>query len=162
MAGRTLKVGLVLGLAAVAFGSGYFFGYRSGTSGALPEDARVREDSFVQMMTGASLEGAFTADISTSGELSEESYTIESVEKIAGDLWLFRTRMRFGSRDVTVPVPVKVVFAEDTPLVTLTDVSIPGLGTFTARVLFYRDRYAGLWWSSEASGHQFGRLVREP
>ena len=161
MAGRTLKVGLILGLAAIASGSGYFFGYRSGSSRALPDDARAREESFVGMMTGASLEGAFTAG-SSSGELSEESYTIESVEKIAGDLWLFRTRMRFGSRDVTLPVPVKVVFAEDTPLVTLTDASIPGLGTFTARVLFYRDRYAGLWWSSDGSGHQFGRLVREP
>jgi hypothetical protein len=162
MTGRILNGATILGLAAIAFVPGYFFGYRSGSSRVLPEDARAREETFVQMMTGASLEGAFTADGSSSGELSEESYTIESVEKIAGDLWIFRTRMRFGSRDVTLPVPVKVVFAEDTPLVTLTDASIPGLGTFTARVLFYRDRYAGLWWSSDASGHQFGRLMREP
>jgi len=43
--------------------------------------------------------------------------------------------MRFGTRDLNLPVPVKVVFAEDTTMVTLTDASLPGLGTFTARVL---------------------------
>jgi hypothetical protein len=162
MAGKVLKALFVLAITAVVFGVGAFFGYRSASDRELSDDARAREEAFVGMMTGASLEGSFTADGSVGGGLSEESYTIESVEKIAGDLWLFRTRMRFGARDLSLPVPVKVVFAGDTPMVTLTDASIPGLGTFTARVLFYRDRYAGLWWSADSSGHQFGRLVREP
>lgn len=162
MARSVLLTLLLVVVLALASGIGYFFGYRAASDREVSEDLRTQEEAFVRMMTGVSLEGSFTAEGSESGGLAEESYAIESVEKLAGDVWLFRTQMRFGERDVNLPVPVKVVFAEDTPMVTLTDASLPGLGTFTARVMFYRDRYAGLWWSSDSSGHQFGRLVREP
>jgi hypothetical protein len=60
-----------------------------------------------------------------------------------------------------VPVPVKVLWAEDTPMISLTDAAIPGLGTFSARIVFFRDRYAGMWSHDEVGGSQFGRIVRQ-
>ena len=30
-------------------------------------------------------------------------------------------------------------------MVSMTDLGLPGLGTYTARVAFYRDSYAGIW-----------------
>ena len=51
-------------------------------------------------------------------------------------------------------------WAGDTPVISLTDASVPGLGTFSARVLFYEDRYAGTWSHGDVGGNQFGRIVR--
>jgi len=57
-----------------------------------------------------------------------------------------------------VPIVVTMPWAGDTPIITMTDVSIPTLGTFTARVFFYGDRYAGTWQHGAVGGHMFGRI----
>ena len=47
-------------------------------------------------------------------------------------------------------------------MVSLTDMSIPGLGEgFTARVVFFRDHYSGMWWHGEVGGNMFGRVLRD-
>jgi hypothetical protein len=116
------------------------------------------EKEFQEMMTGATMEGYFTSD-SQAATPHQESYQIQSVSKLAGNYWTLRARIRYGGRDVTLPVPVHIEWAGDTPVITLTDAEIPGLGTFTARVLFYRGRYAGTWSHGERGGNQFGRIV---
>ena len=40
----------------------------------------------------------------------------------------------------------------------LLNVVIPGLGTFSCRVLIYNDKYAGTWTHGAAGGHMFGVL----
>jgi hypothetical protein len=57
-------------------------------------------------------------------------------------------------------MPLKVFWAGDTPVISLTDLSIPGLGTYTARVMVYRDQYAGTWKAKDHGGHLFGRITR--
>ena len=42
------------------------------------------------------------------------------------------------------------------PLITLTDLAIPGMGTYTARVILYRDQYAGTWSGKDHGGQIFG------
>ncbi len=120
-------------------------------------------------MRGAALVGNFTvfrADSDgASGEaepppMRSERYEIEKVVKRASDIWTFHARIRFGDHDVTVPVPVKLVWAGDTPVVSVTDLGIPGLGSYTARVVFYRDSYAGMWWGKEHGGNMFGTIER--
>jgi hypothetical protein len=34
------------------------------------------------------------------------------------------------------------------------------MGTFTARVLFYEDRYAGTWQHGKVGGHMFGKIEK--
>jgi hypothetical protein len=53
-----------------------------------------------------------------------------------------------------------VKWAGDTPVVTVTDVLVPGIGTFTARVLFYKDQYAGTWRGDDHGGQMYGRIVK--
>jgi len=100
------------------------------------------EQAFEQMMTGATLVGRSTTN-HREGLSGEERYAIEKVAKIGAETWLFQTRMRLGGHDFPVPVPVTIKWAGDTPVITLTDLSIPGFGTYTARVVLYRDQYAG-------------------
>lgn len=117
------------------------------------------EEEFSKMLTNATLVGSFTSG--KSNTLKEDRYTITKVTKTAGDLWLVHARIQYGTRDVTVPVPVKMNWAGDTAVMSLTDVTIPGMGTFTVRLVFYRDQYAGMWSSSKGHGGQmFGRIER--
>lgn len=120
-------------------------------------DQAALERQFEQTLTGAVLAGKF----SMGDKVSEDRYTILKTSRLAGDTWVIQARIQYGKRDVTVPVPVKVKWAGDTPVITLTDAGIPGLGTFTARVLFYRGQYAGTWANSEGHGGQmWGRIER--
>ena len=114
---------------------------------------------FQESLSGATLVGHFTVQGKT-GQ-NEERYEIRSVSHVAGDTWLFTARIKYGDRDVTVPIPLTVKWAGDTPVITLTDLLIPSVGTYTARVLFYRDQYAGTWSGRNYGGQMFGRIVRK-
>ena len=46
-------------------------------------------------------------------------------------------------------------------MIMLTDFTIPTVGTFTVRVFFYGDQYAGLWQHGTTGGHMFGRIEHQ-
>ncbi len=120
-----------------------------------------REQEFMEMLSGVKLTGSFTANDSPADQpLTEESYTITKVSKISDHLFLFDARVQYAGRDVRVPIPLNVYWADDTPVITLTDMTIPGLGTYTARVLFYRGKYVGTWSGKTHGGHMFGRYTK--
>jgi pyruvate/2-oxoglutarate dehydrogenase complex dihydrolipoamide acyltransferase (E2) component len=121
------------------------------------------EKRFAEMLTKATLIGQFTNTADPKAAVAgprEERYTISSVRKLFGDRWLINARIQYGGKDVTVPMVLPVKFADDTPMISLTDLTIPGLGTYTARVLFYRDHYAGTWSGGKHGGHLWGRIER--
>jgi len=118
----------------------------------------AREKQFQESLNGVTLAGRFS--MGEAGRLSEEKYTIEKVSKVGAETWLFHARLQYGSHDVTLPLPLTVKWADDTPVITLTDLAIPGVGTYTARVMFYRGQYAGTWSGKGAGGHLFGRIVK--
>jgi len=138
-------------------GAGVWFFLWSPRRGAGSEAERNR--AFADSMSGVTLVGHSTT-LNRDGLSQEERYAIDGVSHVSGDTWLFRTRLKYGDREIPVPIPLSVVWAGDTPVITLTDLSIPGVGTFTARVVLYRDQYAGTWSGKEAGGQLFGRIVR--
>jgi hypothetical protein len=119
-----------------------------------------RDRDFEKMMAGVALVGHSTR-FDQPGLSDEERYAIDKVSKLSGDTWLFQTRLKYGSHEIPVPIPLKVQWAGDTPVITLTDIAIPGVGTYTARVLLYRDQYAGTWSGASVRGQVFGRIIRE-
>lgn len=128
--------------------------------GRSPANERERlAVEFERTLTGATLVGRFSS--LRSDRIGGDRYTIAKVTRLPAGIWLIHTRIQYGGNDYTAPVPVRVEWAGDTPVITLTDVGIPGRGTFTARVLFYREQYAGTWSSSEGHGGQmWGRIER--
>jgi hypothetical protein len=121
-------------------------------------DQAAFDGQFEKTMTNAEMRGLFTIE-GDDKPLKEEHYTIASVRKLKGDLWLINARIRFGSKDVTVPLILPVKWAGDTPVITVTNVGIPGIGTYTARVLIYDDHYAGIWSGSATHrGALFGTI----
>ena len=124
-------------------------------------DVQARlEEAFQQAMSGVTLVG-HSMGPKSEGVAGEERYVIEKVSKLGGDTWLMHARIQYGTHDIPVPLPVTIKWAGDTPMISLTDLTIPGLGTFTARVLFYRDQYAGTWSSKDHGGQVFGKIVRK-
>lgn len=124
-------------------------------------DLSELERAFAEQMQKAALVGHFTVAGRDDQAARTDRYDIDSVEKVGADRWRFNTRVRYGSVDATLPIVVPLVWVGDTPMVTLTDYSIPTLGTFTARVMFYGDWYAGTWQHGDIGGLMYGRIERK-
>ena len=118
------------------------------------------EEKLAKDLTGATLVGHFTmTGKDKTGSPKEEKYTLTKVAKVQGDIWLFQTRIQYGDHDVTLPLPLPVKWAGDTPMIYLNNMPIPGLGTFSARVIFAEGKYAGTWSGKDHGGHLYGRIV---
>lgn len=116
------------------------------------------ERAFAEKLSGATLVGRYTVDGKENQAPKDERYELIRVAKLRDEYWVFNARVKYGNTDVTVPITLKVLWAGDTPMISMTDLNIPGLGTFTSRVFFYGDRYAGTWQHGEVGGHLFGRI----
>ena len=155
----TLKVATVVLLVLVAFALGWVSAL-TGTGQAVdPASLTDLERAFTERMRNVALVGHFTLEGRERRDGNPELYEIERVTKVGGDRWRFDVHMTYMSVDATLPVTVPIVWAGDTPMVSITDMSIPGLGDgFTARVFFYEDRYAGSWQHGEAGGLMYGTI----
>lgn len=141
----------------------------SGKKEAAPEKEKKApvlsdlEKKFMETLSNATLVGRWRlAKDGKLGDEKEDKYTISSVTKVGADLWLFAARIQYGGTDVTVPVPVKVFWAGDTPVISITNAGIPGVGTYTARVMVYGEYYTGTWSASDHAGFLSGCIVRGP
>lgn len=124
-----------------------------------PDDVQAaRERAFQESLSASALVGQFT--VGEKSGASEDRYRIEGVTKLTRKTWLFRAHIGKES-GVALPIPVTVEWAGDTPVITVTDLTIPGMGTFTARVLFYRGQYAGTWSGGKHGGQMFGKIVKQ-
>jgi len=46
-------------------------------------------------------------------------------------------------------------------MIMMTNTSLPALGTFTVRLIFYEDRYAGSWQHEKVGGLMSGRIEKQ-
>jgi hypothetical protein len=119
------------------------------------------EKKFQVTLSGATLQGHFTSSRDENAAASkEDKYTIASVTKLQGDVWLFNARIQYGAHDVTLPLPLRVVWAGDTPVITLDKFPVPGMGEFTARVMVFDNQYAGMWDGGNHGGLLFGKITK--
>jgi hypothetical protein len=111
-------------------------------------------------LSGATLVGVFTVDgVKSDRAPRQDKYTLGKVSKLPeADLWSFEAKVAIGGPAKTIPIVVAIKWAGDTPMIQLTNTTIPGLGTFSARVFFYEDRYAGTWQHGPFAGHMYGRI----
>ena len=120
-----------------------------------------REQAFIAMFDNVKLTGSFTVDGKAGEAPKAESYSITSVRKVTGNLWTFNTHIKYGKIDSRLPITVPVVWADGTPMVSLTNATLPGLGSaFSARVIFHDGRYAGTWQHGKVGGHMFGTIEK--
>ncbi len=145
-------------LLLLAFVGGWIVARTGMGMGVDPASLGDREREFAERMTGASLVGVFTVAGREDRPGTPDRYDIERVQKVGDDLWQFTARMSYGDVRTAIPFAVPLVWVGDTPMITMTDMGIPGMGSFSVRLFFYGDRYAGTWQSERAGGHMFGRI----
>tara|TARA_Y100001934_G_scaffold275076_1_gene368740 strand:- start:405 stop:1079 length:675 start_codon:yes stop_codon:yes gene_type:complete len=114
---------------------------------------------FEKTLTNAEMTGQFTI-VGKEVPPIKESYTIHSVKKMSqGDYWVFTARIKYGKKDITLPMPLQVKWAGDKPVIYLDNVTIPGLGTFSSYTVIDGDKYAGTWQHGDVGGHMFGTIT---
>jgi hypothetical protein len=119
------------------------------------------EKKFEKTMSNAVMSGSFTMNGSDRPP-GHDKYTLGSVTRKEGaaDIWIFTTNIQYGGHNVSLPLEIPVKWADDTPVISVTNFGVPGLGTYTARVVIYGDQYAGIWGSSDGShgGQMWGKI----
>ena len=142
-----------------------FLGSGSTESGLAQEPKSPNKpliDEFSKYLSGTVLTGVFTVDGKPLDKLNEERYEIKSAKKLDGyeSLWEIVTRIKYGDRDIELPVEINIEWVGKTPVMVMDSVTLPGLGTFSARVVFHDKKYAGTWKHDDVGGHLFGRVER--
>jgi len=159
---QIVSVALVLVLVAAIFAAGWLVGRLGIGSVVDPKSLSEAERQFTERMRGVSLVGSFTIAGREDRTSHPDRYDIASVEKVGNDLWRFNATMHCCSVEGrTLPIVVPMRWNGDTPTIMMTDTSLPGLGTFTVRLFFYGDRYAGTWQHGAVGGHMSGRIERQ-
>lgn len=141
-----------------------------------PADSKSPATTAAPKLTQEELEAKFKATLTKAtmsgrwcgikdGKLTpekEDKYTIVSVNKLGGEAWIINARIQYGDKDFTVPVPVQVKWAGDTPVITVDGMAMPGGKTaYSARVLVYDKTYAGTWSGGDHLGLMNGIITND-
>ena len=133
------------------------------SSSQIDEAMQKRFRNFEKRLSGTQLTGQFTMTGQPDRPPTPERYEILKVEKLEkGDFWRITARIKYGDNDVTVPLAIEVKWAGNTPVMTVDSLFVPGLGTFDARVVFRKNKYAGTWAHGDVGGHLFGTFEKMP
>ena len=120
------------------------------------------EKQFQEDMLNVTLKGFYTQG--DSAQLHEDRYVIDRVTKVKDDVWKFEARIQYNKQDMKVAMSFPVKFAGETPVISLTNFTVPGFGAFNARVVLYDGSYAGTWGSSKPGskhgGTMFGKIIK--
>jgi hypothetical protein len=120
-----------------------------------------RSEKLAQYLSDTDFVGRYTTDGKDENPPAVERYTIRSCKVLEEpDMFELMVRIRYDAVDTEVPLKVRIVFADQTPVMTIDQMWIPGLGTFDARVLIRKDRYAGTWQHGDHGGHLFGVIEK--
>ena len=169
---RPVLLGLALGLLAASYAALRVSAQEVQQSQAEPPEVQPpiadaeRIAELEKTLSNATLAGHFTVtgEDKRDGEnskLTKERYELGEVKHLGSNQWLIQSRIKYGDHDVTVPLTLPIRWAGDTPMICLDELPIPGLGTFTARVMIYRDHYAGFWSGKDHGGHLFGVIEHD-
>ena len=124
-------------------------------------DAAALEAKFKATLTEATFNGRWCLlEGDKLGPDKDEKYTITGVEKKSDSEWIISARIQYAAFNFVAPVPVKVKWAGDTPVIIVDNVGFPGTAKYSARVMIYGDTYAGSWSGGGHGGMLHGVITR--
>jgi hypothetical protein len=129
---------------------------KSAPAEAKPAPAPTQEQleaKFQKMLTKAYLRGRWSpVDAAGLGpEKQEDKYEIISAAKVKDDQWVINAKMKYGKNEFVMPVPVRVKWSGETPMLIVDKLSMGPDRSYSARVLFFDGMYSGSW--NSASGY---------
>ena len=125
--------------------------------GSAPDQKAL--DNLQKFLAGSKWNGTFTMR-KTEGKLHTEEYEVISAEREpTGDNWVLMSRIKYMKKDYKVAVPLSIKWIDRTPVIVMDQVTLPGAGTFDARVIIRKGMYAGTWAHGKIGGHLFGEIT---
>lgn len=162
---RTFLAGAALALPAVALHLGQPSSQAQEQKPAEPAATAEKPDQaelerlFADKLSGCVFAGSYSVTAGAEEKSAVmEKYTITKISKFKDELWHFNAKWQIGKNEFPIVLPLTVKWAGDTPVITLDNLTIPGLGTFSSRVLIHGDWYAGTWLHGKVGGHLWGRI----
>jgi hypothetical protein len=117
------------------------------------------EKQFEERMKNVTLVG-YSTRLNKEGTFGPERYKIESVTKVGGETWMFNATMNYSGKEISFPIPITVKWAGKAAVITMEDLTIPTVGTWTAHIVLSGDQYAGTWSGEKGGGQMFGKIER--
>ncbi len=125
--------------------------------GSAPDQKAL--DNLKKYLVGSKWKGTFTVR-GKDDKLHTEEYEISGAEKEPkGDQWVLTASIKYLKKETRVPVPIYIKWIDRTPVMVMDQVTLPGMGTFDARVIIRKGMYAGTWAHDEVGGHLFGEIT---
>ena len=164
---RSFALMAIAVLLVLAFAGGWIVGFVR--VGAAVDTASLTdvERQFTERMRDVRLVGTFTIagrearGADGRGGPSDDGYDIASVEKVGDNLWRFNAGMQCCGVKGHIPIVIPMRFVGDTPMIMMTDTGLPGIGTYSVRVFFYGEHYAGTWQNEKGiGGFMSGRIEK--
>src|SRR5262245_53191793 len=128
------------------------------TAPAPAAEMNALEKAVQESLTNASRVGYFTGG--DSNATTPDTDTIESLTKIDATTWKIDARIQYGGKDYRASVNIPVLWAGETPVLSMAQYAIPGQGVYSARILIHNGMYAGTWGSPGKGGKMFGMVVK--
>lgn len=126
------------------------------------------EERLSKTLTNCVMRGTFQpadeASLLGKGQLKPaepDRYVIESAGKASDGRWQVRARIDHGGNSAILPIMVDVAWADDTPVIVVRDLAVPGIGTYSARVMIFGNFYTGVWFGDCYGGVMSGQIVRQ-
>ena len=127
----------------------------------LLNDQTALNEKLAKYLTNTRWKGQFTITGNDVNPKPEQYEISEAIKAEEGDYWNLVVRIKYGDHDKTLPLPpIAIKWAGETPVITVDAVTIPGMGTFDARVLIRAGKYAGTWAHDDVGGHFFGSIEK--
>ena len=129
---------------------------------ATKADAAAREKAFIALLADSTWDSrwhAFSPEGFTKG--GENRYRIVRAQKVKGDDWVIFGGFELEGKPVELPLSAKIFWADDTPVMSMTGLALPGEPAFDVRILFKGDMFSGVFQSQPLSGALVGVKVKK-
>src|SRR5262249_1197456 len=126
----------------------------------LPADP---EERFKFLFTKSYLSGRWAPlkDGALGDERVGDKYQITSVAKVNGDNWVVNAKLKYREQEFVLPIPVRMKFDADTAILIVDELTIPGGGTYSARLMIYERTYSGTWKGQRGGGMLYGTITHD-
>lgn len=130
-------------------------------STAPKKSAAEMEAWFQQLFTGADLSGRWAPlkDGVLGEEKSGDKYHIVSAVKDEGSNWTINARMKYRQQEFVIPIPATVQFSGDAAILRVENLTVPGGGTYSSRLLIHGQTYSGSWEGGRGGGMLYGVIT---
>ena len=117
--------------------------------------------SLKRLLSGATLSGFLSAE--GSPQPRPASLQIKRLEKSAGPHdWTFQVALQAAGNTEECPLTADVHWAGSTPVISIHEVNIPGVGTVSAKLLINNWLFAGIWVHNDKRGQVWGEVSPHP